>query len=69
MDRNLDLRIEIDEENNFKIVSYEPESGTQYLVCADNLNRMNIYDQCWKIGNEILSWIQLWADEAKKEEK
>lgn len=68
MERNLDLRIEIDADGNFKVVSAEPESGMTSLVVAGNIDRARD-QEIWQIGHEVLSWIDIWVDELKESGK
>lgn len=69
MDRNLDLRISIDENGNYKIVSTDPESGMRCLVTAGNVSDRNESEFNQKIGCEVLGWLELWADELKESGK
>lgn len=68
MERTIEFSIEIDRDGNYKVVSCEPESGTDCIVDAGNLFRMNDADFRQKVGTEILSWMMLWSDELVDDE-
>lgn len=68
MERNLDLRIRVDADGIFKVVSAEPESGMTRLVVVGVIDRARDRS-IEKIGHEVLSWIDIWADELKESGK
>lgn len=67
MEKTIEFRVEIDKEKNYKIVSFEPESGAGFIVDAGNLRQMNEGEFEEKVGMEILSWIECWMDEVDTE--
>ena len=67
MERTIEFRVEIDKEKNYKIVSYEPESGMSFVVDAGSLRHMNDGEFEKKIGMEVRSWIGCWVDEVDAE--
>ncbi len=69
MKRTLNLNLEIDKEGNYKVVSSEPESGNNYLVIAGNIYRQDDDDFNRKVGQEVMSWLTMWADELQEEEE
>ena len=69
MERTLNLNLEIDKEGNYKVVSSEPESGNNYLIVAGNIYRQDDDDFNRKVGQEVMSWLTMWADELQEEEE
>ena len=69
MERNLDLRIEIDADGNYKVVSAEPESGMQIIVATGKVTWQDDPEFNEKIGNEVMSWLRIWADELEESGK
>lgn len=67
MERTIEFRVEIDHKKNYKVVSYEPESGTSFIVDAGTLDKMNDDEFEKKVGMEVLSWIECWMDEVDAE--
>lgn len=66
MQRNLELTIRMNE-NDFEVDVYEPESGEiaqmQFPYSLDEHPKFNE-----AIGEEIYSWISLWADQKEEED-
>ena len=69
MERTLEFQIEIDKDGNFKVVSYEPESGIHYPVIAGNANDHDEQKFNQKVGIEVLSWIEAWCEELEEDEE
>jgi len=69
MERTLNLNLEIDKEGNYKVVSSEPESGNNYMVVAGNIYHQDDDDFNRKVGQEVMSWLTMWADELQEEEE
>lgn len=69
MERTLNLNLEIDKEGNYKVVSSEPESGNNYLIVAGNIYRQDDDGFNRKVGQEVMSWLTMWADELQEEEE
>ncbi len=67
--RSLTFNIEVDKDGNYKLTSHEPESGTNFIVDAGNLNILDEENFEKKVGMEVLSWIECWIDEMAEEEK
>ena len=67
MERHLDLTIRLDPDGDVEVDVYEPESGEcsqiQYPFSPDEHPEFNE-----SIGEEIYSWLKLWADEMEDEE-
>lgn len=65
MERNIDLTIRVNEDG-FEIAVYEPESGEcsqkSFSFSPDEHPEFDEF-----IGNEIYSWLGLWADTYRKE--
>ena len=65
MQRNLELTIRLNEDS-FEVDVYEPESGEiaqmQFPYSPDEHPEFNE-----QIGQEIYSWISLWADQKEEE--
>lgn len=68
MERNLDLRIGLAEDESFAITVSEPESGLHttfdFFFSPDEHPEFNN-----TIGDEIYSWLSLWFDEMQEENK
>lgn len=63
MERTIELRVEIDKDDNYKVVSYEPESGINCIVDAGTLSQLDddtTHEFELKVGTEVLSWIECW---------
>lgn len=67
MDRIIEFRMEIDQEKNYRLTSFEPESGTGFIVDTGNMRQMNEDEFEKKVGMEVLSWIECWMDEEDAE--
>ena len=63
MSRELNMTIDLDTEKNvFEIMIGEPESGESFIKkFAFNPAKHKSFNE--EIGNEIYSWLCLWADE------
>ena len=66
MQRTLELTIRLNE-NNFEVDVYEPESGkVAQMQLPYSPDEHPEFDTA--IGEEIYSWISLWADQKEEED-